>query len=199
MKLSSCRARIGRVVVGCRCALTCTYSTIQSQYKNRSGPRPPFLCFFMFVFFSFFLSHFFLFSLLFLASPPTPALACVGGLCPQISVSRLPRDEASSILGPGLRLGWSEGYLGVRRDSGDKDFQGFLSGFLYLEDGVVLARSQKGRRLVLGPGNLRSMLLFFFFVLFLPLVFLSPVFPSLLIEAVVSNARGDGTSVNSYG
>lgn len=40
------------------------------------------------------------------------------------------------------------------------DFQGFLPGVLDLEDGVVLARSQKGRRIALAPGDLMSMLLF---------------------------------------
>lgn len=36
-------------------------------------------------------------------------------------------------IGAWLATGMGDGDLGVRRDSGDKDLQGFLSGFLYLE------------------------------------------------------------------
>lgn len=104
----------GVVIVSCenrvggrrrRCVLTCTYSTIQYRKPQRSRAPDVFLLLPVCLFF--FPSPSFPSSVLLLSSrfPIMPALACVGGLCPQISVSRLPRDEASSILEPGLRLG----------------------------------------------------------------------------------------------
>lgn len=137
MKLSSCRARTGRVVVGCRCALTCTHSecsAVQSNIGNTAAHPTDILLFVIFplIFFLFPLVPVYLF-----ASCPRFSLSCPPWLASGVYVRR---SVSLACLGTrrlpywGLACDWDgEGDLGVRRDSGDKDLQGFLSGFLYLE------------------------------------------------------------------
>lgn len=131
----------------------------------------------------------YLFCFFFSLLPLVPALACVGGLCPQISVSRLPRDEASSRLGPGLRLGWVSGTSGCSRDSGERarDFQGFLPLLLSLPRRWRRSgQFSKGKAPRLRPEEHASFLF--------STSFLLPGISLATIVVPVSNARGDGTS-----
>lgn len=103
------------VVVCCRCALTCTYSSRQSNIGKDSGPAPLPLSLLLSDFlFSPIPFHIYIFNLSSLLS--RAALACVGGLCPG--------DQCLSLARPGPACGCG---VGEKASSSFFRFSVFLS------------------------------------------------------------------------
>lgn len=194
MKLSSCRVRIGPVVVGCRCALTCTYSTV--QYRKHSGPPPLIFCFFLCDFPLIFFSSprsFPSLLLLLLASPSRARLGLRRGFMSADHCLSLASGRGIFHIRAWLATGMGEVGPRRRRGSGERERLSRVPAWFSLpRRWRCSGRVSEGKapRIVLAPGGPEEHASSLFPTSFL----LLPGISLATIVVPVRNARGDGTS-----